>query len=174
MLKWCTLVHAWNQFQRAPPFRIFAACRSNTRMRLCAPSTKLHRSETMLHHTMTHWNVGHPALPFRRPPYSTPLEHPLACAWQDFSLRVFTPRRSLLHVGVLKRLGAVFHAPDALCCAPLRVRVRKCERLRRNRATASSVRIAKPAACYSAKSDLFHTLCWCFYNWMCLYNTCIV
>ena len=57
MLKWCTLVHAWNQFQRAPPFRIFAACRSNTRMRLCAPSTKLHRSETMLHRTMTHWNV---------------------------------------------------------------------------------------------------------------------
>ena len=53
----------------------------------------------------------------------------------------------------------------------LRVRDRKCECLRRNRA--SSVRIAKPAACYMAKSDLFHTLCWCFYDWMCLYNTCI-
>ena len=39
---------------------------------------------------------------------------------------------------------------------------------------ASSVRIARPAACCSADSDLFYTTCCCFYDWMCLYNTCIV
>ena len=61
---------------------------------------------------------------------------------------------SFTYAGVMKRLGAVLHAPDALCCAPLRVRVIKCECLRRNRA--SSVRIAKPAACYSTYFTLLY------------------